>query len=298
MAVSFFLTYESNALIMSSKRQILASLSAMAKKLGRTPSLMEFSIRTRTPRKLAFRYFRKWNEAVRAAGLPPCRQYKRLEDTALLKDWGEAVRKARGLPSRAAYQRVGSHSPRTLEARFGNWRAVGRAFKRFAKNRPEWDDVVAILSNCKSKANRSLMAGNGPVYDSAEHVPLAKRSTYGNPIDFRGLRHEPVNEQGVVLLFGMVAQELGYLIESVQNGFPDCEAKRQVGSGRWQRVLIEFEFESRNFRDHGHPTTGCDLIVCWRHNWPDCPAHLEVVELSGFVKSDAYSKGQNYRVSI
>jgi hypothetical protein len=42
-------------------------------------------------------------------------------------------------------------------------------------------------------------------------------------------------------------------------------------------VRIEFEFRSRTFRDHGHDPDGCDLIVCWEHNWPECP--LEVVEL-------------------
>jgi hypothetical protein len=52
-----------------------------------------------------------------------------------------------------------------------------------------------------------------------------------------------------------------------------------------QRVNIEFEFESRNFRDHGHPLTGCDVIVCWRHNWLACPAHIEVLDLSTFIKS-------------
>jgi len=52
-----------------------------------------------------------------------------------------------------------------------------------------------------------------------------------------GLRHKPANEQGVVLLFGMLAKELGYLIEAVQNGFPDCEAKRQIGPERWQQRL-------------------------------------------------------------
>jgi hypothetical protein len=52
-----------------------------------------------------------------------------------------------------------------------------------------------------------------------------------------------------------------------------------------QRVNIEFEFESRNFRDHGHPLTGCDVIVCWHHNWPGCPAHIEVLELSSLIKS-------------
>jgi len=37
------------------------------------------------------------------------------------------------------------------------------------------------------------------------HAPLEERLTYGEPWDFPALRHEPVNEQGVVLLFGMVA---------------------------------------------------------------------------------------------
>jgi hypothetical protein len=116
------------------------------------------------------------------------------------------------------------------------------------------------------------------------HARLPDRPTYGDPLDFRGLRHAPVNEDGVVFLFGMVARELGYLVESVQVGFPDCEAKRQVAPGQWQRVRIEFEFESRNFRDHGHAAEGCDIIVCWVHNWAEYPVHLEVVELKSVIK--------------
>ena len=53
----------------------------------------------------------------------------------------------------------------------------------------------------------------------------------------------------------------------------------------WQHVHIEFEFESRNLRDHGHPIAGCDVIVCWRHNWPECPENLEVVELASIIKT-------------
>ena len=88
-----------------------------------------------------------------------------------------------------------------------------------------------------------------------------------------------------MLLFGMLAKDLGYMIEAVQKGFPDCEAIRQVAPERWQRVNIEFEFESKNFRDHGHPLTGCDVIVCWRHNWDNCPDHIEVLELCSRIKS-------------
>ena len=88
-----------------------------------------------------------------------------------------------------------------------------------------------------------------------------------------------------MLLFGMLARHLGYMIEKAQSDFPDCEAMRQVSPERWQRVLIEFEFESKNFRDHGHAASGCDVIVCWRHNWEDCPERIEVVELSRVLKS-------------
>jgi len=119
-----------------------------------------------------------------------------------------------------------------------------------------------------------------PRYTRLNGIP-----TYGDPIDFRGLRHEPVNEQGVVFLFGMVAKELGYMVEAVQTGYPDCEAKRQIGPGKWQRVRIEFEYESRNFRDHGHPVEGCDVIVCWRHNWKEFPESLEILELRSVIKN-------------
>jgi hypothetical protein len=87
---------------------------------------------------------------------------------------------------------------------------------------------------------------------------------YGAPIDFRGLRPAPVNEQGVVFLFGMVAYELGFIVEAVHAAYPDCDAKRCIDTRnqRWQRVRIEFEFKSRTFRDDGHDPKGCDLIVC------------------------------------
>ena len=45
----------------------------------------------------------------------------------------------------------------------------------------------------------------------------------------------------------------------------------------WQPVDIELEQYSRNFVSHMHDPNKCDLIVCWEHNWPECP--LEVIEL-------------------
>jgi hypothetical protein len=81
----------------------------------------------------------------------------------------------------------------------------------------------------------------------------------------------------------MVSSELGLIVEAVQSAYPDCEAKRCVDAhnNRWQRVRIEFEFSSRNFLVHGHDLAGYDLIVCWEHNWPECP--LEIVELRSVI---------------
>ena len=280
----------------------------MAKRLGRAPSLLEFVTGARIPKNSVLRLFPRWNDAVRAAGLQPYKLYLRPEDHELLSDWGETVRKLRAVPSRRAYDLNGKHYPVTLEKRFGGWPALPQAFRDFAKDKREWADVLALVPDSGEPAvgARDTPARAGRINPPAlsqrttaghtivgardtrvrlQHSPLKERPTYGEPLDFATLRHEPVNEQGVVLLFGMIAKDLGYVVESVQAGFPDCEAKRQIGPKRWQRVNIEFEFESRNFRDHGHPLTGCDIIVCWHHNWPDCPAHIEVLELSTFMKS-------------
>jgi Homing endonuclease associated repeat len=280
------------------KQLILDSLAAIACGAGRPPSRSECVSLAKISEHSVSRFFPTWNAALRAAGLPPYTLNLRLDDRELLEDWGYAVRRNRAIPARRTYHHLGKFDHRTFERRFGPWSQLPEVFRNFALDKPEWADVLALLpvpvaqallpvrsspSIKNSVPNKQSPSSPPPV--KLRYPPLHHRPTYGQPMDFRGLRHEPVNEQGVVLLFGMVAKELGYTVEAVQSAFPDCEAKRQIGLQRWQRVHLEFEFESRNFRDHGHSLTGCDVIVCWRHNWPDCPAHLEILELSSLIQS-------------
>ncbi len=272
---------------MSHNQHILDSIRAIARGLGRSPTRSEFVRLAEISEYSVSQCFSSWNDAVRSAGLHANTLNARLEDSELLKNWGEIVRTNRAAPARRAYRRVGKYDPRTLERRFGPWSSLPEVFLNFAKDRPEWADVVALLPVSVLKQEHGSNNGlASPILPKkTRYVPLKDRAIYGNPTHFRSLRHEPVNEQGVVLLFGMLAKELGYLVEAVQTGFPDCEAMRQITPERWQRVRIEFEFESRNFRDHGHPASGCDVIVCWRHNWDDYPKHIEILELSKVIKS-------------
>src|SRR4029077_13928225 len=198
---------------MSAKQQILDSIGAIARRLGRTPSLLEFVARTRVTKHSVMRHFRRWNEAIKAARIEPCRVYVRPTNNDLLKDWAEVVRKKRGLPSRSAYLVTGKYYPRTIEKRFGGWPAVPEAFRKFANGKREWEDVVALLTARTNPQGccrlPSRQAGHAPQRwpRKTGHATLRDRATYGNPMDFRGMRHEPTNEQGVVLLFGMLARE-------------------------------------------------------------------------------------------
>jgi hypothetical protein len=115
--------------------------------------------------------------------------------------------------------------------------------------------------------------------------PLKDRPLLGAPTGLPAFPYEPVNEMGVMVLFSMLAPQLGFVIESVQSSFPDCEAKIEVEPGRRQHFRIEFEYESLQFKKHGHDPSQCDLIVCWRHNWKNCPPNIQVLELSKIVKN-------------
>lgn len=109
-----------------------------------------------------------------------------------------------------------------------------------------------------------------------------KGRTFGPPLNFRELRYEPINEAGVIYLFGMVARELGFVVESIATGYPDCDAKRRTSRGLYEAVRIEFEFKASNFATHRHDPAGCDLIVCWEDDWPNCP--VDVLELKDEIK--------------
>jgi hypothetical protein len=113
---------------------------------------------------------------------------------------------------------------------------------------------------------------------------IEDRPLLGAPTQFPGLAHEPINEMGVLVLFAMLSRQLGFILDSVQAAFPDVLARMEVHPGRWQPVRIEVEYLSSGFRRHGHDPRQCDLIVCWRHDWKNCPPNLQVLELSKVVK--------------
>jgi len=91
-----------------------------------------------------------------------------------------------------------------------------------------------------------------------------------------------MNEAGVILLFSKVMSDLGIFYESTPLvGFPDMIGRRRTEKGL-EKVFIEFEFRSRNFVLHKHDPKMCDIIVCWEHDWSECP--IEVIQLNEVIE--------------
>lgn len=268
------------------RKQIVDALVSLARELGRPPTNIEFQGRARITHRHIQRHFAKWNDALAAAGLPPNSKIS-IPNAALLDDWGFTSRKLGHCAQRNEYIAEGKFAGNTLVNRFRSWSGVGRAFFARSETDPKWKDVIQFIRDreacnigpwlIRPRGSHAKSPGKSGV-QSPTHPSTPPDFTYGDPIDFKSLRNAPINEAGVVYLFGCLAHRLGYVVEAIQSNFPDCEAKHKAPDGKLRRVRIEFEFESKNFLLHKHDLAGCDVIVCWRNNWKGCPLH--VVDLS------------------
>jgi hypothetical protein len=253
-----------------------------------------------TDRKLQ-RLFGRYNRLVEAAGLVPLKfrgmgaiQYSHQETMAEI---ARVLRIPNSKLTSRFFEECSSMSLRVCLRRFGSWFNTLKATAETLDPRRDGELLARIRAYTAAHGETSQAAeptaGETPCVPqpvAAEDVKLPATegevvgdhgTVYGDFIHFRGLEHAPINEQGVIFLFGMICRELGYVVEILKTGFPDCEAKRQLRPGVWQRVRIEFEFRSRTFCTHGHDPQQCDVLVCWENNWPDCP--VEVQELKSLL---------------
>jgi hypothetical protein len=186
-------------------------------------------------------------------------------------------------PTLNQYTAEGVYSAAPFRDRFGRWAEVLVHYRKWKMGHPAGNSVQP---GAPPETVQSNLFRAPEVEDKGDLTPIGPMASgrrpsrvYGEPIDFRGLRHAPTNEQGVVYLFGMVSRELGFTVEAIQNAFPDCEGKYILDRKKnlWAGARIEFEFLASNFREHGHDASQCDYIVCWENDWPECP--VTVIEL-------------------
>ncbi len=269
-----------------SKESIIQILQNLAKRLNKN-NLSKKEVQLEIPLSSLCNYFGTLGNALEEAGLQkrsPRENYKYIKKVLSEDELFFSVLEV---------ERNLGHEPGCLEYTSSGKYSITPFKKRFGK----WPDILAYYRKWKSSKGTELadinIGNNLAPIDTTNYHPSAIESKkiilarsiinpaqlYGEPIDFRGLRHAPINEQGVVYLFGMVSRELGFYIEAIQQGFPDCEGKYLYDAKKnlWAKARIEFEFKASNFQEHAHDPNQCDFIVCWINDWQDCP--ITVIEL-------------------
>ena len=115
-------------------------------------------------------------------------------------------------------------------------------------------------------------------------IAKKKSKHLGESIDFRGLKFAPVDALGVAYVFGMISRELGFVLETFRAEPPDVEGKRCIDTAndRWKKVKIDFVYKSSDFNAPGHNEMETDLIICWIHDWEECP--VEILELRSTIQ--------------
>jgi len=267
------MTYEIKRLSDYSEESLLNELRRVAKMLNKnTLTKDDFDQYGRACAAEIQRKFGSWNNGLKKAGLDI--QYVRnIPAVELLAEiervWNQLGRQ----PKREEIERLGKFSRGPYERHFGSWAKAIEEFVRWKDNGEKAND----LGDLKEISPEILIS-------QPRKPSKARKVEYGEPIDFLGLRHAPLNEQGVVYLFGILSRQLGFIIEAVRTDFPDCEGKRQMPGKqeRWERVSIEFEFKSSHFRVHNHNPDECDVIICWENDWKECP--IEVISLKEIME--------------
>jgi len=226
------------------------------------------------------RVFGSWHEALAAAGLSASPNFVRAIPLESLADnFLRVVKELRKIPTLPQLVRRTKPSVGTYSAKFGGYNKFKeKAISFILASSPSLPSDIKTMLATELSRIRSLESPT--VAEAASRVPHQQ----GRTLNFRAFAYAPTSEHDVVQMFGAIAHELGFEIIGNRSAFPDCEARRRTATTResYEKCLIEYEFSSSDYKKHKHPVTGCDLIVCWIHDWLECP--IEVLELSEVIR--------------
>ncbi len=268
-----------------SQEEIMAAMEQLKEELGRYPSCVEVSRELKLGGRRIRKLYGRCLEKISNGQAPMRKPGVELTMQELFVDWVQVARKVRRMPRLFEYEMFSAFSVRPLKSRFKRWDRIPAGMLEFGEAEGlwnDWQDVKDMASAHVEKLAGGPRTSTQAMLYTSTSARADMQRILGEPFAGFPMANAPVNEQGVVYLFGAMARELGFVVLSLQAGYPDCLALRRMEDGTWRLVRIELEYESRNFVAHEHDPKGCDLIVCWEHNWPGCP--LELVELKKAIR--------------
>jgi len=245
------------------RQKIVTAIVEYAERLGEAPSLKQLMRVSNCTKRQVRRHFGSYAAALRECNLERYGGGAKVPLEDLFEDWAMVVRALKKLPSGTEYERNSHYSQRPLVTRFGTWNQVPYGLKQFMQAEgakepgwlEDWKDVLELIeANENAEAEKDgmpegLVRGSrgrrwkpaqGGTDEQSKIFRTAigqgkrwqafpDRPFYGPLIHPYPLAHGPMNELGVLFLFGTVAAELGFVVAWIRSEFPDCEAMILVG---------------------------------------------------------------------
>jgi hypothetical protein len=263
------------------RESLIAAAAEFARATECVITFESFARKHEVPSSQVYRHFDSFAELLEAAGAGNrVSRIRRVSRMALLREFHRVAELVGREPTRKDIEKHARVGSKTFNTHIGSWPVIRLAYARWkAGGCPEREEPAADLPPVAPRL--SDLPAEAPEREPRDKPGVkATGPLMGEPLGFRGLMHAPVNEMGVIHLFGLLQQDLEIAVEHIGATFPDCRAlklERTHSMPRWRRIAVEFEYRSSNFRAHGHDPDKCDLIVCWEHDWAECP--IEVLEL-------------------
>jgi hypothetical protein len=221
--------------------KIISAIQRIHNILKKTPTQKDYKIH-RTQDELSLEQilyrFGRYSEAVKAAGLKPNDfqippRHPEITKSELIEEFVRIAKIESKIPSKEFFRANSKYSWTPYKTKWGSWKEA----------------VYFITTNFQDKL------GN---------ISTRSRSNASNKKRTKlkiecPLVFEPKNEIETIVLFGLLAKDLGYKILKIQSDFPDGLLEKDG-----QEIPVEFEFLSSNYLQHGHSRGFQGLCICWR----------------------------------
>lgn len=240
------------------KELIKSELLRIAHRLGKTPTQKEYKQQIDTTIKIdQINYlFGSWNNAIAFAGLDlnsntPPRNNISLDD--LKDEFISVANKLKTMPSKTVFRTHAKYSWTPYTRKFGTWQKTIDYFKEHHPNSFDFELYNSKRDDKKVQASKLLNLD----------LPLV---------------NTPSNEFETIVLFALLARELGIKILKVNAAFPDGLI---IKDG--EEIKVEFEYLSSNYLQHAHPVLPDIICICWRKDIEI--AGVEIIALEEYLRN-------------
>jgi len=162
------------------------------------------------------KHFGCWSDAVLAAGLSPGTKPMKKSNDELYQTLYEICEKIGKIPTIIEFERNSGHAIKPYRKNFGGWKDTLSAFRAWMQVKYPDSIYIDMIGNKENNRQHIQHTGYSNTVNPTAVWKSKKKTVYGAPINYKGLLHEPINEQGVVFLFGKLNEELGIIVEAVK----------------------------------------------------------------------------------